>query len=142
MNLATRKPLPVLNALREAHLRQRVGHERMRRQEGAIEHGAGASGDINIPGLQHFERDQRRVQQVAQLVGEQPEAFGSACRLAIAARRTSLTCVLGHRARDRIVAASVQRAILVGTDRCAQFNREGRWGVKSTAPPSSPDSGG
>ena len=89
-----------------------------------MQHGAGASPDANIPGLQDLERHERRVQQVPQFMGEEPEPFGPACGFAVDARLIALTSVLGHRARDGIVQASVQRPKVVGADRRVQFHRQ------------------
>ena len=89
-----------------------------------MQHRAGAAPHANISGLQHLERHERRVQQVSQFMGEKSEPFGPACGFAIDARLIALTSVLGHRARDGIVQASVQRAEVVGADRCVHFHCE------------------
>ena len=51
--------------------------------EAAIEHGAGAAGDADVSGLEHVERDDRRVGQISQFVREEPEALAVARRLSI-----------------------------------------------------------
>ena len=89
-----------------------------------MQHGAGASPDANIPGLQDLERHERRVQQVSQFMGEESEPFAPASGFAIDARLIAFTSVLGHRARDGIVQASIQRAKVAGADRCVQFHGE------------------
>lgn len=89
-----------------------------------MQHGAGASPHANIPRLQHLERHERRVQQVSQFMGEEPEPFGPACGFTIDTRLIALASVLGYRARDRIVQASIQRAKIAGADRCVQFHGE------------------
>jgi hypothetical protein len=89
-----------------------------------MQHRAGAAPHANIPGLHHLEGHERCVQQVSQFMGEESEPFGPACGFAIDARLIALTSVLGHRARDRIVEASIQRAKVAGADWCVQFHRE------------------
>ena len=89
-----------------------------------MKHRPGAPRHANIPRLQHFERHERGVHQVPQFMGQEPEALAPACGLAIDARLIALTPVLGHRARDGIVQASVQRPKVVGADRCVQFHRQ------------------
>ena len=86
-----------------------------------MEHSAGAPADANIPRLQNLERHDRRVDQVPHFMSEEPEAFAPACRLPIDAGLISFTPVLGHRAGDGIVQASVQRTKVVGADRRVQF---------------------
>jgi hypothetical protein len=51
----------------------------------------------------------------------------------IANRLISLTSVLGNRASDRVVKASVQRAKVVGTDGCVQFDGQLRDGLTDIA---------
>jgi hypothetical protein len=55
---------------------------------------------------------------------EEPEALAPACELSINARLIMLAPVLGHRACDGIVQASVQRPKVVSADRCVQFHRQ------------------
>ena len=45
-----------------------------------MEHGAGAPGDADIARLEHLEREDRGVDQVPQLVREEPEALAARAR--------------------------------------------------------------
>ena len=89
-----------------------------------MKHSTGAPGHANIPRLQHFERHESRVDQVPQFMREEPQALAPACRFSIDAGLGSLAPVLGHRARDGIIQASVQYPKVFGTDRCVQFHRQ------------------
>ena len=80
MNAANEELLSILNALRETDLGERATDERARAHEAAMEHGAGAPRDANIPGLEHLERHERGVDQVPQFMGEEPEALASRAR--------------------------------------------------------------
>jgi hypothetical protein len=55
---------------------------------------------------------------------EEPQALAPACRFSIDAGLGSLAPVLGHRARDGTIRASVQYPKVFGTDRCVQFHRQ------------------
>ena len=82
-----------------------------------MEHRAGAPCHANIAGLEHLKRHERSVHHVPQFMGEEPEPLASACGLSIDAGLISFTSVLGHRAGDGIVKASVQRtksSVLIG----------------------------
>jgi hypothetical protein len=56
--------------------------------------------------------------------GRRPEALAAACGLSVAARLVALTAVLGHRARDGIIQASIQRAKVISADGSVQFHRQ------------------
>ena len=87
-----------------------------------MEHRAGTPTDANVPGLENFERHDRGVRQVPQFMGEEAEALAPACGFSIDARLISLTPVLGDRAGDGIVEASIQRPKVVGADRGVQLH--------------------
>ena len=56
----------------------------------------------HIPYLEHLERDDRGVDQVAQFMREEPEALALACRLSVEGGLISFARVLGDRTRDGI----------------------------------------
>ena len=87
-----------------------------------MKHGARAPRRRDVTRLQNLECHDRRVHQVPQFMGEEPEAFAPACGLSIDAGLISLTPVLGHRAGDGVIKASVQRPKVVRADRCVQFH--------------------
>jgi hypothetical protein len=98
-----------------------------------MKHSTRAACHPNIPRLQNLERHERRIHQVPQFMGEEPEALAPAGRFPVDARLISLAPVLGHRARDGIVQASVQRPKVVGADRCVQFHRQLGYGLTHIA---------
>ena len=91
--------LQILDALGEPDLGERAADERVQPHEAAMEHGPGAPADADVPGLEHVEREDRRVDQVPQLVREEPEALAPARRLAIGRELIAIAPVLGHGAR-------------------------------------------
>ena len=93
-----------------------------------MKHGSGAPCHADIPGLQNLESHDRRIQQVPQLVGEEPETLAAACGLSIDAGLIPFAPVLGYRPRDGIVKASIQRPKVVGADGRVQFgSRRSVW---------------
>ena len=58
------------------------------------------------------------------LMSEESEALTSPCGLSIDAGLISFALILGDRAGDGVVQASVQLAKVVGADRCVQFHRQ------------------
>ena len=110
--------LPILNALRETDLGERTSNEiacdamRLRWSTVPV-----LPADADVSRLQNLERHDRRVDQVAQFMSEEPEAFAPARGLSIDAGLIALAPVLGDRAGDGVVEASVQRAKVVGADR-------------------------
>ena len=74
-----------------------------------MEHRPGASCDSNIPGLENLERDDRGVDQVSQLMSQEPEALAPARGLSIEGGLVSFAPAFGDGARDGVVKASVQR---------------------------------
>ena len=89
-----------------------------------MEHRAGAPCDADVPGLEHLERDDRGVHQVAQFVREEPEALAPARGLSIERGLIAGAPVLGDGAGDGVVEASVQRAKVVGADGRVHFHRQ------------------
>jgi len=68
----------------------------------------------HIPCLEHLERDDRGVDQVAQFMREEPQALALACRLSVEGGLISFARLLGDRTRDGIVKASIQHAKIIG----------------------------
>jgi hypothetical protein len=66
----------------------------------------------------NLERHERRIQQVAQFMCEEPEALVPARVLSIDVGPMSLAAALRHPARDGVVQASVQYPKVFGADRC------------------------
>src|SRR5688500_3692597 len=71
--------LGILKALYEPDLGERATDKIACPQEVPLEHRAGAPADSDIPGLEHIERQDRGVQQVAQFMREEPQALVPAC---------------------------------------------------------------
>jgi hypothetical protein len=114
----------VLRALRKAKLGERPAHQRAQAQQAPLEHGAGASRDTDVPGLQDFEGDDRGVDQVAQLMREKPEALGFARGFGVDGGLIALTPVFSDGARDRIVQAPVQGAEFIRADGHLSLHRQ------------------
>ena len=72
--------LAILHGLRQSYLGERATDERPQSHQAALQHGPGAAGDTDVPRLQHLERDDRGVDQVAQLMREVPEPLAAARR--------------------------------------------------------------
>ena len=89
-----------------------------------MEHGPGAPCDSNIPRLENLERDDRGVDQVPQFMSQEPEALAPARGFSIEGGLISFAPVLGDRARDGVVKASVQRAKVVRADGRVHFHRQ------------------
>ena len=73
MNPDDEKGLVIQHSLCEPDLGERPGDEIACSHEASVEHRPGAPCDPDVPGLDHFERDHRGMDQVPQLVSEEPE---------------------------------------------------------------------
>ena len=89
-----------------------------------MEHGPGTSGDAHIPRLEHLEREDRGIGQVAQLMSQEPEALAPARGLSVEGGLISFAPELGDGARDGVVKASVQRAKVIRADGRVHFHRQ------------------
>ena len=104
------KWLPILDALREPGLGERPRNEIACAQQAPIEHRAGVPGDADVPGLDHLERDERRVEQVPQFMRKESEPLVLANGFAVDGGLIAFAPVLGDRAGDGAVEAAVQHA--------------------------------
>ena len=121
---ATTKSTAVLRVVPEADLGDRAIDEVGEPGQAALEHRAGAAADADVPGPEHFERHAGRVDQVADLVGEEAEALVLLRGGDVAHRLMPFTSVLRHRAGDGIVQAAIERAEVVDADRRVLLHRE------------------
>ena len=87
-----------------------------------MEHRPGAPCDPDVAGLDHFERDHRGVDQVPQLVSEEPEPLVLSTVSSGSGEVIPFAPVLGDRARDGAVEASVQETKVPRADRRVPFH--------------------
>ena len=99
-------------------------------EQAALKHSAGTAGDPDVSRFQHLERDDCRVHEIPQFVDEEADALVAALRrFVLLERRARLafTLIRGHRRRNRLVEAVVQRAEVIRTDRRIRFH--GQFGI-------------
>ena len=89
-----------------------------------MEHRSGAPCDSDVPGLEHLERDHRGMDQVPQFMGKEPEPLVLATALSVEGGLIAFAPVLGDRARDGVVEASVQQPKVLRADRRVRFHRQ------------------
>src|SRR5579883_232720 len=110
--LSDRDSLRSASAGVEAYLSDRGVDESARSPQAAVDDGRGTATDPYAPHLERLERQHRRAEGVAKLVGEVPQALGPGVddRLLAGAR------VLADRLRDGLIEASVERVELGRAD--------------------------
>ena len=111
----------MLDVLGQTDLGERTINEQAQADEAAMEHAPSAPCDADVSGLENLERDDRSVDQVPQLMGQEPEALALAHILSIERALILSAPVLGDGAGDGVVKASVQRAKIIGADGRAAF---------------------
>ena len=89
-----------------------------------MEHGARAPCDADVPRLENLERHDRGVDQVPQFMSEEPEALAPAGGFSVDVGLIAFAPVLGDRAGDGVVKASVERAKVVRADGQIHFHRQ------------------
>lgn len=114
----------MLNRLCQADFGERPADERAKAGEAALQHRARAPCDSDVPGLEHLERHDRRVDQVPEFMREVPEPLAGAARLTVECGLVAFAPILGHGTRNRVVQAAVQHAEVVGADRRVGLHRE------------------
>ena len=96
-----RDELQVLNPRIEANLGERTINEIAQAKEAAVDHTGRTAARSHLTGLDHLERKHARVEMVAELVGEDPQAL----RTVRQDRALALTRELCRRLRDRVIQA-------------------------------------
>jgi hypothetical protein len=89
-----------------------------------MEYGARAAGDAHVPGSENLERQDRRVEQVSQLVCEEFQSVGAPSRCDIHGGLIPLTSIFADRPGNRIVEASVEDTEIRTADHGAHFRRQ------------------
>jgi hypothetical protein len=87
-----------------------------------MQHGPCTSSDGNISRLEHFERSDRRVEQVPHFVSQKPSALIASRLFALKGELILLAAEFRHGAGDCVVEAQVQHAEIVGADCLVQFH--------------------
>ena len=114
----------ILDALREPDLGQRALDEVAQPRQAAMEDDPGAPRDADVARLEDLERQDRRVDEIPQLVRQKPEALAAARGLLVEGGLIPSAPILGDGARNRVVQASVQRAEVIDADRRAELQRQ------------------
>src|SRR6185437_10573184 len=105
--------LLILNTLREPDLCERAPRQCPGSQKAAMQDAPRASAYAHVACLEHFEGEQRGVEQVSHLMGHKPGALVAAGRFLIERRLILLTSEFGHRACDGVIEAPVESSEVV-----------------------------
>ena len=102
-----------LNAVGESDGRQRAADEIVCAEQASMKHRTGTARDPGVARLEHFERDDRGVNQIPQFMSQEAELLGATGAFCIHGGFLAGALELGDRCRDGDIEASVQHAKVV-----------------------------
>ena len=89
-----------------------------------MQHSPRASADTNISRLEHFEREDRRVEQVPHFMSQEPCPLVPSRGLSIQGGLILLAAEFGDSTRDGVVKAPIEHAKVIRADGLVHFHRE------------------